>query len=86
MASYKRVVLTECDTTTENTVDNYQQNDVQTQMNKFDNTYTSKKLNELYNQYKGIELLNIELIDKVYGVNKLYKRGDIQCLVQLNVN
>lgn len=54
MASYKRVVLTECDTTTENTVDNYQQNDVQTQMNKFDNTYTSKKLNELYNQFDSI--------------------------------
>ena len=44
------------------------------------------KVMEIINNLMEKGLLNIELIDKVYGVNKLYKRGDMQCLVQLNVN
>lgn len=49
MGAYKRVVLTE----KANSVPTMS-SDVQKQMNKFDNTYTSKKLNELYNEFDSI--------------------------------
>ncbi len=53
MASYKRVMLTERETPV---AQNPQavQNDVNAQLNKFDTTYTSKKLNDLYNQFDSI--------------------------------
>ena len=57
MASYKRVVLTE----TENAVTEsaaFNQAPAKTtlrkQLDKFDNSYTSKKLNELYNEFDAI--------------------------------
>lgn len=53
MASYKRVMLTERETPV---AQNPQavNNEVNTQLNKFDTTYTSQKLNELYNQFDSI--------------------------------
>lgn len=53
MGAYKRVVLTEKANSmpTTNSV-------VQKQMNKFDNTYTSKKLNDLYNEFDSITFGN----------------------------
>lgn len=49
MAQYKRVVLTE----KANSVPSVNTG-VQDQMNKFDTTYTSKKLNDLYNEFDSI--------------------------------
>ncbi len=49
MGAYKRVVLTE----KANSMPNVS-SDVQTQMNKFDNTYTSKKLDNLFNEFDSI--------------------------------
>ena len=49
MAAYKRVVLTEKANSVPTSND-----DVQNQMNKFDNTYTSTKLNDLYKEFDSI--------------------------------
>ena len=51
MASYKRVVLKETETDAKS---GYATNDVQQQLNKFDTSYTSKKLNDLYNEFDSI--------------------------------
>lgn len=51
MGNYKRVVLKE----TEKNVPNVNVgSDVQKQLNKFDTSYTSKKLNDLYNEFDSI--------------------------------
>lgn len=50
MGNYKRVVLNETDSVS----DSYASNDVQQQLGKFDNSYTSKKLNDLYNEFDSI--------------------------------
>lgn len=49
MAAYKRVVLTEKANSVPTSND-----DVQNQMSKFDNTYTSTKLNDLYKEFDSI--------------------------------
>lgn len=49
MAAYKRVVLTEKANSVPTSND-----DVQNQMNKFDTTYTSTKLNDLYKEFDSI--------------------------------
>lgn len=50
MASYKRIVLTEHDSAPTTTINS----DVKKQLNRFDTTYTSKKLNELYNEFDAM--------------------------------
>lgn len=57
MASYKRVVLTERNNTVSEKNDmkqNVSSNAVKKQINSFDNSYTSKKLDELYNEFDAI--------------------------------
>lgn len=54
MASYKRIVLTEHDSAPTATINS----DVKKQLNKFDTTYTSKKLNELYNEFDAMAVNN----------------------------
>ena len=54
MASYKRIVLTEHDSTPTATINS----DVKKQLNRFDTTYTSKKLNELYNEFDAMAVNN----------------------------
>ena len=84
MAGYKRVVLTEQETTTQ--VDNnYQQTDVQKQMDKFESTYTSKKLNELYNQFDAITFndVNTSTIVKENAVVATKSQADFKTVVYL---
>ena len=50
MANLKRVVLKE----TESEKLNMSSESINNQMNRFDNTYTSKKLNDLYNEFDSI--------------------------------
>lgn len=54
MASYKRIVLTEHDSAPTATINS----DVKKQLNRFDTTYTSKKLNELYNEFDAMAVNN----------------------------
>lgn len=54
MASYKRIVLTEHDSTPTATINS----DVKKQLSRFDTTYTSKKLNELYNEFDAMAVNN----------------------------
>ena len=54
MASYKRIVLTEHDSAPDVAV----KSDIKKQLNKFDTTYTSKKLNELYNEFDAMAINN----------------------------
>lgn len=54
MASYKRIVLTEHDSAPTATFNS----DVKKQLNRFDTTYTSKKLNELYNEFDAMAVNN----------------------------
>lgn len=54
MASYKRIVLTEHDSAPTATINS----DVKKQLNRFDTTYTSKKLNELYNEFDAMAINN----------------------------
>lgn len=54
MASYKRIVLTEHDSAPTATINS----DVKKQLNRFDTTYTSKKLNELYNEFDAMTVNN----------------------------
>lgn len=54
MASYKRIVLTEHDSAPTATINS----DVKKQLNRFDTTYTSKKLNELYNEFDAMAVKN----------------------------
>lgn len=55
MAGYKRVVLTERDNFVKETVaEKSGVNTVKKQLEKFDNSYTSKKLNELYSEFDAI--------------------------------
>ncbi len=51
--SYKRVILTEKNNKSVQTG-----SDVQKQLNKFDTSYTSKKLNDLYNEFDSITFNN----------------------------
>ena len=54
MASYKRIVLTEHDSAPTATINS----DVKKQLSRFDTTYTSKKLNELYNEFDAMAVNN----------------------------
>ena len=54
MSSYKRIVLTEHDSAPTATINS----DVKKQLNRFDTTYTSKKLNELYNEFDAMAVNN----------------------------
>ena len=54
MASYKRIVLTEHDSAPTATINS----DVKKRLNRFDTTYTSKKLNELYNEFDAMAVNN----------------------------
>ena len=54
MASYKIIVLTEHDSAPTATINS----DVKKQLNRFDTTYTSKKLNELYNEFDAMAVNN----------------------------
>ena len=54
MASYKRIVLTEHDSAPTATINS----DVKKQLNRFDTTYTYKKLNELYNEFDAMAVNN----------------------------
>ena len=54
MASYKRIVLTEHDSAPTATINS----DVKKQLNRFDTTYTSKKLKELYNEFDAMAVNN----------------------------
>ena len=54
MASYKRIVLTEHDSAPTATINS----DIKKQLSRFDTTYTSKKLNELYNEFDAMAVNN----------------------------
>ena len=55
MAGYKRVVLMEKDNSVKETVVNEEpKNSLKKQLDKFDNSYTAKKLNELYDEFDAI--------------------------------
>lgn len=84
MASYKRVVLKETETDAKN---GYATNDVQQQLNKFDTSYTSKKLNDLYNEFDSITFNNdvaSSTIVKENAVEKVNAQTSLKTVVYLS--
>ncbi len=82
MAGFKKVVLTEKDNSITQSVDVGAENATEKAVQEFDNSYSAKKLNELYDEFDNISLDDMTA-DKVETMPKTATKASVKTKIYL---